>query len=77
MDFFLRGGDCLVPIEVKSENARGRSLRLLLDGEQFHDVKWGVKLVHGNVGFENGVLTLPQWAAFFLPRLVREFNCWK
>lgn len=74
MDFFLRGGDCLVPVEVKSENARGRSLRLLLDGEHYHDVKWGIKLVHGNVGLENNVLTLPQWSAFFLPRLVKEIS---
>jgi len=74
MDFFLRGGDCLVPIEVKSENARGRSLRLLIDGEHYPDIRWGVKLVHGNVGYENHVLTLPQWTAFLLPRLVREFS---
>jgi len=74
MDFFLRGGDCLVPIEVKSENARGRSLRLLIDGEHYPDIRWGVKLVHGNVGYGNRVLTLPQWAAFFLPRLVRDFK---
>jgi len=74
MDFFLRGGDCLVPVEVKSENARGRSLRLLVDGEHYPDIRWGVKLAHGNVGCESRVLTLPQWAAFFLPRLVRDFK---
>lgn len=74
MDFFLRGGDALVPVEVKSENARGRSLRLLLDGEHYPDVKWGVKLVRGNVGFERGVLTLPHWSAFLVPRLVKEFQ---
>jgi len=74
MDFFLRDGDRLVPVEVKSENARGRSLRLLIDGEHYPDIRWGVKLVHGNVGFANRILTLPQWAAFLLPRLVREFQ---
>lgn len=74
MDFFLRGGDCLVPVEVKGENARGRSLRMLIDGDHYPDIRWGVKLVHGNVGFSDGVLTLPQWAAFLLPRLVRDFS---
>jgi len=52
----------------------GRSLRLLIDGEHYSDIRWGVKLAHGNVGYENKVLMLPQWAAFFLPRLVREFK---
>ena len=75
MDFFLRGGDSLVPVEVKSENARGRSLRMLIDGEHYPDVSWGVKLVHGNVGFDRGVLTLPQWSAFLVPRLVKDFVC--
>ena len=31
----------------------------------------GVKLVNGNVGYENGVLTLPQWCAFRLPEIIR------
>lgn len=75
MDFFLRGGDSLVPVEVKSENARGRSLWMLIDGEHYPDVSWGVKLVHGNVGFDRGVLTLPQWSAFLVPRLVKDFVC--
>jgi len=74
MDFFLRAGDCIVPVEVKSENARGRSLRLLIDGEHYPDIRWGVKLVHGNVGYSNRILTLPQWAAFLLPRIVRAFQ---
>lgn len=74
MDFFLRGGDCLVPIEVKSEKAVSRSLRLLIAGEHYPEIKWGVKLAHGNVGYENRILTLPQWAAHFLPRIVREFD---
>jgi len=28
-------------------------------------------LVNGNVGYENGVLTLPQWCAFRLPEIIR------
>lgn len=73
MDFFLRAGDSLVPVEVKGERARGRSLRALVDGEHYPDIRWGVKLAHGNVGYENQILTLPQWAAFLLPSLIREF----
>ena len=74
MDFFARSADCLVPIEVKAENNRSKSLRTLIDRETYKDIRWGVKLVNGNVGFTNGILTLPQWCAFKLPEIVRDFR---
>lgn len=45
MDFFLRSGDDLVPIEVKSENARAMSLRTFISSERYKDIRCGVKLV--------------------------------
>lgn len=72
MDFFLRAGENLVPVEVKGENARAKSLRTMIDSDRYPDVRWGIKLVNGNVGFERGVLTLPQWCAFFLRRLSKD-----
>ena len=74
MDFLLRAGDDIVPIEVKAENSRGKSLRTLIDSEHYPEISWGVKVVNGNVGFERNVLTVPQWCAFLLPRLVRDFG---
>ena len=70
MDYFLRSENCLVPIEVKGENNRAQSLKTLIASKNYKDITWGVKLVHGNVGFEDNVLTLPQWCAFLLPRAV-------
>ena len=72
MDFFLRSGDNLVPVEVKAGNTKAKSMRVLLDSPHYKDIKWGIKLVKGNVGFSNGVLTIPQWCAFFLRRLAKE-----
>ena len=72
MDFFLRSGENLVPVEVKSGNAKAKSMRTLIDSEHYKDIKWGIKLVRGNVGFSNGVLTIPHWCAFFLRRLVKD-----
>ena len=72
MDFLLRSGDDLVPVEVKAENARAKSLRTLIDSEHYKDIRWGVKLVHGDVGFENSILTIPQWSAFWLRRLLKD-----
>ncbi len=72
MDFLLRSGDDLVPVEVKAENAKAKSLRTLIDSGHYKDIRWGVKLVHGDVGFSRSILTLPQWSAFWLRRLLKE-----
>lgn len=70
MDFFLRDAESLVPVEVKAGSAKAKSLRTLIDSEHYPDITWGIKLAKGNVGFANGVLTLPQWTAFLLKRLM-------
>ena len=70
MDFFLRDADNLVPVEVKSGSAKAKSLRTIVESNHYPDVKWGIKLIDGNVGFSNGILTLPQWTAFLLKRLM-------
>ena len=74
MDFFARSADSLVPIEVKAENNRSKSLRTLIESETYQDIRWGVKLVNGNVGFANDILTLPQWCAFRLPEIIHNFR---
>ena len=70
MDFFLRDAEHLVPVEVKAGSAKAKSLRTMVDSEHYPDIKWGIKLADGNVGFSNGILTLPQWSAFLLKRLL-------
>ena len=72
MDFLMRSSDALVPVEVKAENSKAKSLRILIDSDNYRDIRWGVKLVRGDVGFEGKVLTVPQWAAFMLRRLLKE-----
>lgn len=37
MDFLLRSGDDLVPVEVKAENARSKSLRTLIDSDRYKE----------------------------------------
>lgn len=74
MDFFLRSQNHLIPIEVKGENGRSQSLQTLIRSEKIKDVTWGIKLINGNVGFENAVLTVPQWCAFMLPKVVEVID---
>ncbi len=71
-DFFVRSGDDLVPVEVKATDGRSQSLRTLLKGKRYADIRWGVKFKDGNVGFENNILTLPHCTAFLLHRLLHE-----
>ena len=49
-----------------------KSMRTMLDSGHYKDIKWGVKLVRGDVGFNDGILTVPQWCAFMLPRLLKD-----
>lgn len=71
-DFFVRAGDDLVPVEVKATDGRSQSLRTLLRSEHYHDIRWGIKFKDGNIGFENGILTIPHCTAFLLHRLLHE-----
>ena len=69
-DFFLRTDHHLVPVEVKAANGRSKSLRTLITSDHCPDIGWGVKLVRGNIGFENSIPTLPLSTAFLLRRLL-------
>lgn len=71
-DFFLRTADALVPVEVKSTNNRAKSLRTLISSEKYGDIRWGVKLIHGNIGSDNGITTFPYFCAFLLRRWLKE-----
>ena len=61
-----------MPVEVKAGNTKAKSMRVLIDSPHYKDISWGIKLVKGDVGFSNSVLTIPHWCAFFLRRLAKE-----
>ena len=65
-DFFLRSKSNLVPIEVKKTNGRSKSLRTLIESGHYPDISFGVKIADGNIGFENGIHTVPHFCAFLL-----------
>ena len=72
MDFLLRDAEHLVPVEVKAGSARAKSIRTMIESDHYPDICWGIKLARGNVGFDNGILTLPHWSAFLLKRMLSE-----
>lgn len=72
MDFFGRTVDDLVPIEVKAGNANAKSLQTMIRSKSYEDIRWGIKLKHGNIGYENNIYTFPYYYAFLLKRFLQS-----
>lgn len=68
-DFFLRTSSDLVPVEVKSGNAKSQSLTTLIKSDKYPDIRWGIKLAAANIGCSDAkILTIPYFCAFLLKR---------
>lgn len=73
-DFFVRTRKSLVPVEVKATNGTAKSLKTLIESETYPTITTGIKLVHGNIGFRNNILTIPYFCAFLLKRFLRNVD---
>ena len=72
LDFLIRIKNQIIPIEVKRKKGRTKSLAKAL--LQNINIKYGIKLVDGNIGFENNKLTFPHFLTFLLKRFINETN---
>ena len=70
-DFFVRTKDELVPVEVKANRNRSKSLRQLISGDSYRDIHWGIKLADSNIGIEDGMYTFPYFCTFLLKRYLK------
>ena len=43
MDFFVRTAGDLIPVEVKAVGGKAKSLRTLITGERYEDIRYGIK----------------------------------
>lgn len=73
-DFFLRMGEYIVPVEVKATNNRSKALRTLIQSSVYKDIRFGIKLIGGNVGFADNIYTFPHFTAFVLDRFLNEMH---
>ena len=73
-DFFLRTRDSLVPVEVKASNNRSKSLSTLIGSEKYPDIRFGIKLINGNIGSENNIFTFPHFCSFLLKSFLRNMD---
>lgn len=70
-DFFVRTAHELLPVEVKASNGTAKSLKTLIGGEKYADIKRGIKLTGGNIGYSDGIFTFPYFCAFLLKRFLK------
>ncbi len=64
VDFVLRLGDGIVPLEVKSaDNVRSKSLKIFVEK---YSPDYSIRLSTKNFGFENGIKSIPLYAIFCL-----------
>lgn len=68
-DFFARTKNSLVPIEVKSNSNKSKSLDSLIKNVNYHNIHFGIKLGDFNIGFANNIFTFPYFCSF----LIKEF----
>lgn len=72
MDFFIRDKNSLIPVEVKANDGATASLNKLIDGQNYEDIKYGIKLCNKNIGFNGKFYTFPYFLTFLLKRYLRE-----
>ena len=65
IDVIIQDGGEVVPIEIKSGNARATSLKALMKANE--DIPYAYKFVDGNIGVgEDRIITLPLYMAAFI-----------
>ncbi len=71
LDFIIRVKNEIIPLEVKSNRGKSKSLNTVINSENC-DVKYGVKFTNGNIGYANNVFTFPHYLAFLLKRFFKS-----
>lgn len=72
MDFFVRDEKSLIPIEVKAIDGSTVSLNNLIDGKNYTDVRYGIKLGYKNIGFNDKFYTFPYFLTFLLKKYLKN-----
>ena len=71
-DFFERTQDALIPVEVKSNHEKSKSLSTLIRNQNYSDISYGIKLGDFNVGYANDIYTFPYFCAFKLKDYLKK-----
>lgn len=66
IDFVTKFQNELTLIKVKAKNGNAKSLREILENKEKYDVKHGIKLIDGNIGYSKNIFTIPLYMAFLI-----------
>ena len=66
IDFISKVDNKLTLIEVKANNGDTKSLKDILSKSSVYNAKKAIKLIHGNIGYNNNIYTLPQYLSFLI-----------
>lgn len=67
-DFFVRSKNELIPVEVKSNNNRSKSLQLLINNSNYSDISHEIKLGDFNIGYANSIYKFPYFCSFLIKK---------
>lgn len=70
LDFLIRIKNEIIPVEVKRNRGRSKSLNAILASKE--NIKYGIKLTNGNIGYENNKFTFPYYLTFLLKRFFKD-----
>lgn len=73
-EFFVRYKDYLVPIEVKAGNNNAKSLSTLIKSDNYPEIRFGIKIVKENVGYDSNICTFPHFCAFLIKEFLSTFQ---
>ena len=73
-DFFIRSANNLIPVEVKAQGGRSKSLRTLISSDKYSDIAYGFKLSANNIGYSGQIYTFPYFCTFLLKRFMATFK---
>ena len=74
MDFFIRGKNSLIPVEIKAKDGSTPSLKNLITKEKYQDIKYGIKFGDKNIGFNGKFYTLPYFTMFLLKEFIKRID---
>lgn len=66
IDFITKFDGKLTPVEVKATNGNAKSLKEVINNKNKYGVDSALKLIDGNIGYSNGIYTIPLYMAFLI-----------
>lgn len=71
-EFLVRSGVDIVPIEIKSNDGRAKSLNTLVTSDEYQNIRYGIKFADKNIGHANNIYTFPYFCLFLLEKFLEK-----